>query len=85
MRRSSQEHHSRRHLAVERSTRYLMLVHLGRSHSGLATRNTLAAAVESFPPHLRRSLTWDQRVERAAHQSFTKATAIPVYFRNPAR
>lgn len=65
-RRCSQEHHSRRHLTVERSTRYLMLVHLPRGHSVLATRNALAATVQSLPPHLWLSLTWDQRVEVVA-------------------
>ncbi|MFG3018518.1 IS30 family transposase [Streptomyces sp. NPDC048254] len=69
---------------VERSTRYLMLVHLPTGHSGLATRDALAATVQTLPPHLWRSLTWDQGSEMAAHRAFTVATDIPVYFCNPA-
>ncbi|MYT15004.1 Transposase and inactivated derivatives, IS30 family [Streptomyces sp. SceaMP-e96] len=69
---------------VERSTRYLMLVHLPDGHTALATRNALAATVQTFPPHLWCSLTWDQGSEMAAHRSFTVATDIPVYFCDPA-
>jgi IS30 family transposase len=69
---------------VERSTRYVMLVHLPVGHSALATRNALAATVQTLPPHLWRSLTWDQGSEMAAHRTFTVATDIPVYFCNPA-
>ncbi|WP_405891576.1 IS30 family transposase [Streptomyces sp. NBC_00133] len=69
---------------VERSTRYVMLVHLPRGHSAIATRNALAATVQTLPPHLWRSLTWDQGSEMAAHRAFTVATDVPVYFCNPA-
>ncbi|MET7760468.1 IS30 family transposase [Streptomyces sp. NPDC005389] len=69
---------------VERSTRYVMLVHLPTGHSALATRNALASTVQTLPPHLWRSLTWDQGSEMAAHRSFTLATDIPVYFCDPA-
>ncbi|MCC3779979.1 IS30 family transposase [Streptomyces sp. UNOB3_S3] len=69
---------------VERTTRYLMLVHLPLGHSAEYTRDALAATVKSLPPHLRRSLTWDQGSEMAAHRAFTLATNIPVYFCHPA-
>nr|WP_174856020.1 IS30 family transposase [Streptomyces hyaluromycini] len=69
---------------VERSTRYLMLVHLPDGHSGLATRNALAATVQTLPRHLWRSLTWDQGSEMSAHRAFTVATDVPVYFCDPA-
>ncbi len=48
---------------VERSTRYLMLVHLPRDHGAAAVRNALAETVQTLPPHLMRSLTWHQGIE----------------------
>ncbi|WP_435877392.1 IS30 family transposase [Streptomyces albidoflavus] len=69
---------------VERSTRYLMLVHLPVGHTAIATRNALTTTVQALPRHLWRSLTWDQGSEMAAHRAFTVATDIPVYFCDPA-
>ncbi|MFJ6523558.1 IS30 family transposase [Streptomyces filamentosus] len=69
---------------VERSTRYLMLVHLPVDHTALATRDALAQTVKTLPAHLRRSLTWDQGSEMAAHKTFTLATDVLVYFCDPA-
>ncbi|OEU86290.1 IS30 family transposase, partial [Streptomyces abyssalis] len=68
---------------VERATRYVLLVHLPAGHSAGNTRDALAETVKDLPPHLRKSLTWDQGSEMAAHQAFTIATDIPVYFCNP--
>ncbi|WP_327337264.1 IS30 family transposase (plasmid) [Streptomyces sp. NBC_01324] len=69
---------------VERTTRYVMLVHLPIDHTAPNTRDALVETVKTLPAHLRRSLTWDQGSEMAAHQAFTLATDIPVYFCNPA-
>ncbi len=69
---------------VERSTRYVMLVPLPSGHNAMATRDALVATVQTLPPHLWQSLTWDQGSEMAAHRAFTLATDIPVYFCNPA-
>ncbi|MER6913916.1 IS30 family transposase [Streptomyces sp. NPDC000594] len=69
---------------VERTTRYLMLLHLPTEHTAASTRDALINAVRGLPSHLVRSLTWDQGSEMAAHHSFTLATNIPVYFCNPA-
>jgi len=69
---------------VERSTRYLMLVALpGGNHKADAVADALAAAVANLPAQLARSLTWDQGHEMAAHQRFTTATGIEVYFCDP--
>jgi transposase, IS30 family len=68
---------------VERSTRYTMLVHLPGDHTAETVRDALAATVSTLPPHLARSLTWDQGSEMAAHGAFTIATGIPVYFCDP--
>ncbi|MFF7234698.1 IS30 family transposase [Streptomyces sioyaensis] len=70
---------------VERSTRYLMLVHLPDGHSSLATKSALSATVQTLPRHLWRSLTWDQGSEMTAHRSFSVATGIPVFFCDPGK
>ncbi|MDA2806597.1 IS30 family transposase [Nocardiopsis suaedae] len=69
---------------VERATRYVMLLHLPGGHSAAAVRNALVDTARTLPPHLKRSLTWDQGSEMAAHQAFTLATDIPVFFCDPA-
>jgi transposase, IS30 family len=69
---------------VERSTRYVMLVHLPTDHTAESVRDGLIATMSTLPAHLRGSLTWDQGVEMAAHKSFTLATDIQVYFCDPA-
>ena len=69
---------------VERSTRYVMLLHLPDTHDAITVRDQLVAAMHRLPQHLRGSLTWDQGAEMAAHASFTMATDMPVYFCDPA-
>ena len=68
---------------VERSTRYVMLVHLPGGHSAEEVRDGLVATMSTLPAHLRGSLTWDQGTEMAAHRSFSIATDMPVYFCDP--
>ncbi|TAP45903.1 IS30 family transposase [Arthrobacter sp. S39] len=69
---------------VERTTRYVMLVHLPGDHGAEAVRDGLVAAMATLPAHLRGSLTWDQGSEMAAHRSFSIATDMNVYFCDPA-
>ncbi len=69
---------------VERTTRYVMLLHLPATHDAITVRDQLVAAMNTLPAHLRGSLTWDQGAEMAAHASFTTATDMPVYFCDPA-
>lgn len=44
---------------VERTTRFVMLVHLPGDHGAESMRDALIATVQHLPPRLRRSLTWD--------------------------
>lgn len=69
---------------VERSTRYVMLLHLPADHGAEAVRDALVNTVETLPSHLKRSLTWDQGSEMGRHHEFSLATDIPVYFCDPA-
>jgi IS30 family transposase len=68
---------------VERTTRYVMLVHLPGRRDAQTVRDALIATVATLPEHLRRSLTWDQGVEMARHHEFSMATGMPVYFCDP--
>jgi IS30 family transposase len=69
---------------VERTTRYVMLVHLPGDHTAETVRDGLVATMATLPAHLRGSLTWDQGAEMASHKAFTMATNMPVYFCDPA-
>lgn len=69
---------------VERTTRYVMLVHLPHDHTAETVRDGLIKTMATLPEHLRGSLTWDQGAEMAGHRSFTIATDMPVYFCDPA-
>lgn len=68
---------------VERSTRYVMLVHLPEGRTADRVRDALADTIGHLPAHLKRSLTWDQGSEMNLHHEFTLATDIPVYFCDP--
>ena len=61
---------------VERTTRFIILVHLAGNRGAENLRDRLADSMTPLPPHLRRSLTWDQGTEMACHQSFTRRTLI---------
>jgi transposase, IS30 family len=68
---------------VERSTRFLMLVALPHGHRADLVADALAAKITTLPAALRRTLTWDQGQEMAAHARFTVDTGIQVYFCDP--
>lgn len=69
---------------VERTTRYVMLVHLPIDRSAERMRDALVETMATLPAHFKRSSTWDQGSEMGAHRAFTLATDIPVYFCDPA-
>ncbi len=68
---------------VERSTRYVLLVHLGAGRSADQVRDGLLTAMATLPQHLKRSLTWDQGIEMAMHHQFSITAQMPVYFCDP--
>ena len=68
---------------VERSSRYVMLGHLGRERSADAVRDSLITTVGHLPASLRGTLTWDQGAEMAEHRAFSIATNMDVYFADP--
>ncbi|MFD6936330.1 IS30 family transposase [Streptomyces goshikiensis] len=68
---------------VERSSRFVTLLHLPDGRHPALVRDALIQAVSALPAHLRRSLTWDQGSEMHLHQEFSTATDVPVYFCDP--
>jgi transposase, IS30 family len=68
---------------VERSTRYVMLLHLPGDHTAETVRTAMTAKVKTLPEHLVRSITWDQGTEMAHHTAFTIDTGIDIYFCDP--
>jgi len=68
---------------VERSTRFVMLLHLPDDHRAETVRDAIVDKITTLPLALRRSLTWDQGVELARHTEITIAADLPVYFCDP--
>lgn len=68
---------------VERSTRYVMLLHLGTGYNAEAVRDAMTAKIQTLPQTLRRSITWDRGTEMARHREFTIDTGIQIYFCDP--
>jgi IS30 family transposase len=68
---------------VERSTRYVMLLHLPGDHTAETVRQAMTAKVQTLPEQLMRSITWDQGKEMAQHARFTIDTGVDIYFCDP--
>lgn len=67
---------------VERQSRYLLLVRVRGKDTTTVVR-ALRRRVQRLPRGLMASLTWDRGMELAAHQAFTVATNVQVYFCDP--
>jgi len=52
-------------------------------HGAEAVREAIAETITTLPEQLRRSLTWDQGTEMAAHAKLRIDTGLPVYFCDP--
>lgn len=68
---------------VERSTRFVMLLHLPGDHGALAVQEAIVAKMAELPEHLRRSLTWDQGKEMSNHVAIAAAIDLDIYFCDP--
>jgi IS30 family transposase len=67
---------------VERKSRFVILVKVP-SHDTHTVVTALTRRVRNLPKQLRRSLTWDQGKEMAAHKDFSLGTDVKVYFCDP--
>jgi len=68
---------------VERTTGFVVLLHLPDDHTAATLADAMSAKVPEIPEILRRSLTWDQGKEMALHTKITEATGLPIYFCDP--
>jgi transposase, IS30 family len=68
---------------VERSSRYVVLLHLPHGRTAEDVRAALTRQVSKLPAELRRTLTWDQGKEMADHVRFRTDTNMLVYFCDP--
>jgi IS30 family transposase len=68
---------------VERSTRYVMLLHLPNGRSAEHVRDAMTATIQTLPASLRRTLTWDQGKEMSEHTQFSIDTGVEVFFCDP--
>ncbi|UFN44236.1 IS30 family transposase [Nocardioides okcheonensis] len=68
---------------VERTTRFVMLLHLPGGHSADIVQEAMVAKMATLPEQLRVSLTWDQGSEMANHVQIAEATGLDIYFCDP--
>lgn len=68
---------------VERSTRFVMLLHLPGGHTAEEVEKAMIGAAAAMPAQLRRTLTWDQGREMSNHARIAAATDLDIYFCDP--
>jgi IS30 family transposase len=68
---------------VERSTRFVILLHRPDDRKAATVQAAMRKAIIGLPDALARSITWDQGKEMSSHQRFTVDTGIQVYFCDP--
>jgi transposase, IS30 family len=68
---------------VERSTRFVLLLHLPGGHGADQVAAAMTEVMGTLPAQLRRSLTWDQGPEMAGHAQIALATDLDIYFCDP--
>jgi IS30 family transposase len=69
---------------VERTTRFVMLLHLPNGHGPLEVQDAMLAATQKLPQFIWKSLTWDQGNEMKNHLQVKVATGLQIYFCDPA-
>lgn len=69
---------------VERSTRFLILLHLADGFSAQQVEKAMVEATQRLPRVLWKSLTWDRGREMYNHAQIKLATDLDIYFCDPA-
>lgn len=68
---------------VERTTGFVMLLHLPDGHSADQVAAAMITKIGQLSERLKRSVTWDQGSEMARHARITAATGVDIYFCDP--
>jgi transposase, IS30 family len=68
---------------VERSTRFVMLIHLPGRRTAVEFYQALTPTIAALPDQLRRSLTWDNGKEMGMHRRISMEAGMPIYFADP--
>ena len=68
---------------VERSTRFVLLLHLPDRHDAVSVRDEMIRVMGTLPEALRRTVTWDQGSEMSRHVEFSLETGTDVFFCDP--
>jgi IS30 family transposase len=68
---------------VERTTRFVLLLHLPAGHEAPQVAEAMTVAMKTLPAAVRRSLTWDQGSEMAGHAQIAVAADLDIYFCDP--
>ena len=68
---------------VERSTRFVMLLHLPAGYGADQVAEAMTQAMSGLPDAIRRSLTWDQGAEMTGHAQIAAAADLDIYFCDP--
>ena len=68
---------------VERTTRYTILVPLGKNKDAVSVRKAYTRELGALPQEIAKTLTYDQGKEMSEHKQFTIDTGMQVYFAHP--
>ena len=68
---------------VERSSRFVLLLHLPGGHGPAPVAAAMTEAMGGLPDAIRRSLTWDQGHEMARHAQIAVDADLDIYFCDP--
>lgn len=77
------DHQSAVGTLVERTTRFVLLLHLGAGKDAGSVKEAMQKAITTLPDQLVKTITWDQGAEMGRHVDFTVETGIPIYFCDP--
>lgn len=68
---------------VERTTRYVLLLHLADGKDAGKVNEAMKRAIAALPDEMCRTVTWDQGKEMSNHVQFTIDTGVQIYFCDP--